>query len=239
MITLLMALFMVMFSISSVNISKYKSLQASLQDAFSGHILPGGKSVQERGGSADRTDPSAPEPPAPAIVPPKAQPAGTRASEEESFRTLKQRIDAYAAAHGLGHQLQATIARRGLVIRLLTDRVLFDSGQAALKPQAAPLLGRIAQLVRTEVARRPTVVEGHTDHVPIHGGEFPTNWELSTARASIVVRFLIRRGVSARHLSAAGFSATHPIASNETVDGRHRNRRVEIVVLREATGSTG
>jgi chemotaxis protein MotB len=239
MITLLMALFMVMFSISSVNISKYKSLQSSLQEAFSGRILPGGKSIQERGGSADRTDPSAPEPPAPAIVPTQAQKAGAHPSEEDAFRALKQRIDSYAAGHGLAHQLQATVARRGLVIRLLTDRVLFDSGQAALKPQAAPLLGRIAQLVRTEVARRPTVVEGHTDDVPIRDGSFPSNWELSTARASIVVRFLIRRGVSARHLSAAGFSATHPIASNRTLDGRHRNRRVEIVVLREAAGSTG
>lgn len=237
MITLLMALFMVMFSISAVNVSKYKSLQRSLQDAFSGRILSGGKSLNQNG-SSEQTAPSAPEPPFPAIVPPREEKAsGPRKSEDEAFRALKRRIDAYAARNGLGKQLQTRIVRRGLVVRLLTDRVLFDSGQAVLKPRSVPLLTGVGGLLRAEVRRRATVVEGHTDSVPIGGGLFPSNWELSTARATTVVRFLIRVGADPYHLSAAGFAATHPLASNRTDAGRHRNRRVEIVVLRRGRGS--
>lgn len=237
MITLLMALFMVMFSISAVNVSKYKSLQRSLEDAFSGRILSGGKSINQNG-SSPQTAPSAPEPPFPAIMPPRDEKAvGPRKGEDDALRALKRRIDAYAARNGLSEQLQTRIARRGLVVRLLTDRVLFDSGQAVFKPESAPLLKGIGGLLRSEVRRRATVVEGHTDNVPIHGGQFPSNWELSTARATTVVRFLIRIGAGANRLSAAGFAATHPLASNRTESGRHRNRRVEIVVLRQGRGS--
>lgn len=247
MITLLMALFMVMFSISAVNISKYKSLQRSLQEAFSGRILSGGNSINESGSSQQSVQ-AAPQLPFPPLVSPpeekespprKGEDGASRArkSEDDAFRALKRRIDAYAAKHGFRKQLQTRIVRKGLVVRLLTDRVLFDSGQAVLKTPSVPLLKGIGGLLRSEVRRRATVVEGHTDNVPIHGGLFPTNWELSTARATTVVRFLIRVGADPYHLSAAGFAATRPLASNRTESGRHRNRRVEIVVLRQGRGS--
>jgi chemotaxis protein MotB len=240
MITLLMALFMVLFSITSVNKAKLQVLSKSLQEAFSGQVLPGGKSIRESGAS-EKTERPQSEPPIPAIAP-VADVEGARAKaaaakqEEDDFKRLKQQIDAYARKHGLQDTVQTVIARRGLVIRLLTDRVLFDSGHADLKPQATPVLTQVAQLLRIE-RKHPVMVEGHTDAVPIRGSAFPTNWELSTARASRVVRFLIEGGVPQGRLSAAGYASLHPIASNDTAAGRSRNRRVEVVLTRTAQGT--
>jgi chemotaxis protein MotB len=198
MITLLMALFMVLFSISSVNISKYKSLQQSLQDAFSGRVLKGGKSVLESGSDGKSPGHQA----APPIAPIKPQ---------------------------VG---QTAIVRRGLVVRLLTDNVVFDPGQAVLKPPAIPVLSGVAHALNIDKTH-PIMVEGHTDNVPISGSQFPSNWELSTARASVVVRFFIRAGLDKYRLGAAGYANLYPVGSNSTASGRSKNRRVEIVLLRQ------
>jgi chemotaxis protein MotB len=247
MITLLMALFMVLFSISSVNISKYKSLQKSLQEAFSGHVLPGGQQIKENGASqADHSNMrNDPQPPIPAIKPvisaiQKQQSQQAAQAQEKNFQQLKKQIDQYAHSHGLSRQIETTVARRGLVIRLLTDRVLFDSGQAALKSQSHPILGRISGLLRSSSGAAPIQVEGYTDNVPIRNSLFPTNWELSTARATSVVRFLIGAGVTKQRLSAAGYADLHPVAPNRSDSGRSRNRRVEIVLQRtNNSGDTG
>ena len=236
MMTLLFALFMVLFSISSVNTSKFESLQRAMQDAFSGRILSGGKSIQQTGSETDANRPAA-TPPIPAIQAITQQMDAARkskaaAAESETFKQLKQQIDSYARAHGLTDKLETTIARRGLVIRLLTDNVLYDSGSATLNPQSRPLLDRIAQLLRTEFDH-PIVVEGHTDDQPIASGQFPSNWELSAGRATAVVRYFIRDHVAPGRLAASGYGANHPLTSNATADGRSRNRRVEIVLTRE------
>jgi chemotaxis protein MotB len=97
------------------------------------------------------------------------------------------------------------------------------------------VLTKVAEILRRE-QQHQVMVEGHTDTVPISGSLFPTNWELSTARASRVVRFLIAGGVPQRRLSAAGYAALHPLATNYTAVGRSRNRRVEIVLLRSGQG---
>jgi chemotaxis protein MotB len=234
MITLLMALFMVLFSISSVNVSKYKSLSKSLNSAFDGKQMSGGESILDNGAS-----PNAPTSQETPSISPTAQPKPDKGKhEEDELHKLQQRIQAYAQSHGLKNSLQARVSRRGLVVRLLTDNVLFDSGDARLKPGAYSLLIAISGLLETEV-HRPTVVEGHTDNVPISGGTYPSNWELSTARATSVVRFLIDHGARAWRLSAAGYANTKPIASNDSSSGRHRNRRVEIVVLRRGADQGG
>jgi chemotaxis protein MotB len=245
MITLLMTLFMVLFAISSVNTTKFELLSKSLSEAISGKIVTGGPSLQESG-ATEKSEKSTPEPPIPAIQPlirtesstsergstrAAASSSNSAAHEEEDFQALKRKIDAYAKEHGLQSQLQATVARRGLVIRLLTDRVLFASGRAHLEPASQGLLTAISRLLVTEV-RHPIAVEGHTDDRPIASAQFPTNWELSTARATQVVRFFIRHGVAPRRLQAAGLAAQRPIASNSNDFGRSRNRRVEIVLVR-------
>src|SRR3954471_20833516 len=240
MITLLMALFMVMFSIANVNKSKLESLSQSLQEAFSGKILPGGKSIQENGAKEKPQTPS-PTPPIPAITPLVSEASRQESQaqvrkEEDDFQRIKRDVDQYAKSHGLSSKIQSTITQRGLVIRLLTDKVLFDSGQAVLKPQSGPLLTQVAHVLRLAPGH-DVMVEGHTDNVPIRGSVYPTNWELSTARASRVVRFMIGGGVAQSRLSASGYAALPPISTNATAAGRSRNRRVEIVLLRTGQGT--
>jgi chemotaxis protein MotB len=260
MLTLLFALFMVLFSISSVNISKYQVLQQSLKAAFSGSVLPGGRAILQSGSeSTSANTPATAE--VPSIVPlvptptarsssstssaktQAAKPLSTAqlqaalnsmaasVSEQNTFEKLKQEMDAYAKEHGFGDKVQTLIERRGLVVTVLTDNLLFDSGSAMLQPGADGLLEQVAGLLNLDVSH-PITVEGHTDNQPISNAQFPSNWELSTTRATNVVRFLISRGVSAYRLGAVGYADLHPIASNATAAGRARNRRVEIVLMR-------
>ncbi len=270
MITLLMALFMVLFSISSVNVSKYITLQQSLRAAFSGSIRPGGRAILKSGSeSTTAHTPATAE--VPSIMPltpniPKPVDIGTAqaqaaikaaqaaypntpigisarqlqtalqaaesaSQEQSSFVALKLRLQSYAQAHGFASQVSATIERRGLVVTVLTDKLLFDSGQATLQAAGMPLLNEIASLLNVD-RTHPIVVEGYTDDIPIETAEFPSNWELSTARATTVVQYLIAHGVDENRLGAAGYAQLHPITSNATPAGRALNRRVEIVFER-------
>ena len=241
MMTLLFCLFMVLFAISSVNTSKFESLKASLSQSFNGQILSGGKSIMQTG-STQSTERASPQPPTPALMPREAisaqlskarkeQSSEAAKREQEGFKALKRRLDADAKRLGLSGKVQTTVRPRGLVIRLLTDGVLFDSGEAVLKPQSDPILSGIGRILAGE-GTHPVVVEGYTDDQPIASAQFPTNWELSGARASSVVRHMISDGVPMNRLSAQMFAQKHPIASNATTEGRAKNRRVEIVLTR-------
>jgi chemotaxis protein MotB len=235
MITLLMALFIVMWSMSVVNQGKFDQLSVALKNAFSGKILPGGQAPLLPG-SADEAEKPPPEPPLPAIMPvsPASQGDGKRSDaaekEQEDLEKLKQDIDEYAQTRGLETKIETAVSRRGLVVTVLTDNILFDSGSAQLRSGSDRLLDALARLLKTTV-RNPIQVEGNTDNVPV-SGQFPTNWELSTARASAVVREMIGHGVNPDRLSATGYADRHPIATNATDAGRRRNRRVELVVIR-------
>jgi chemotaxis protein MotB len=250
MITLLMALFMVLFSISSVNISKEQALQQSLKAAFSGNVLPGGKAVAQQGSTANAShvpatfELQAIEPVAtegasslqnsPAHGQQSSAVVSSHANaqrEASEFAQIKHELDAYAASHGFSSSVKTSIEQRGLVIRVLTDDLLFPSGQATLDSQAYGLLGEIGQLLNIDETH-PIDVEGNTDNVPIHSSQFPSNWELSTARAGSVVEFLIEHGVSPRRLTATGNADERPVDSDATAVGRARNRRVEIVMRR-------
>jgi chemotaxis protein MotB len=231
MITLLMALFMVLFSISSVNISKFKDLQRSLQDAFSGRVLPGGRSIKEAGGS-DQVETAGQSLPNPALQQRQGGLASAAAREQDDFQKLKAQIDAYARAHGLSTKISTRVDRRGLHVRVLTDRLFFDSGSADIQPDGLTVVSKLSQLFAAERAH-PVQVEGHTDPQPIHSDRFPTNWELSAARASSVVRTMVGDGVTAARLSAVGRAYLDPIAANDSAAGRARNRRVEFLLPRE------
>ncbi len=251
MITLLMALFMVLFSISSVNVSKYQVLQHSLKAAFSGNILPGGKSISQQGATNNSSHvPQSADlqamTPVTALSSPSSASANTTSAknaaaaaaqqnaathESQVFAHIKQRLESYAAKHGFSKNVKVAIEPKGLVIRVLTDDLLFPSGQASLDTRAHGLLGEIAELLNVD-STHPLDVEGNTDNVPIQSAQFPSNWELSTARASTVVRFLIAHGVTPRRLTATGNADEHPLASDATAAGRARNRRVEIVMRR-------
>jgi chemotaxis protein MotB len=261
MITLLLALFVVLFSISSVNISKFISLQESLRAAFSGSILDGGRSILNAG-----SDSSAQHSPnntvIPALVPitptiplpvdegaqqghlTKAETAALlheanlASQEQQEFLALEHRINAYAKAHGWSDQVKAQIEQRGLVVTVLTDRLLFATGQATLQPASYPLLDEIAVLISLDTAKHPVDVEGYTDDLPIHTAQFPSNWELSTARATTVLEYLLSRNVPGGRLHASGYADHFPVASNATADGRTRNRRVEVVFERKYPAPT-
>jgi chemotaxis protein MotB len=246
MMTLLMCLFMVMFSISSVNISKFQDLQRSLQAAFSGRAVGGGHALLQTGNTS-KTERAAATPPLPSIRPQqqamaqgqtgdaaaKADAAAVKAAaaEQAEFQSLKRRVDAAAAQLGLRKVVQTQIRDRGLVVRLLTDGIFFDSGSAQLKPSAQPILHRLAQVVSAEGVH-PVVVEGYTDSQPIRNSTYPSNWELSGARASSVVRTFAADGVNPTRMSVAGYGQEHPANSNTTAAGRASNRRVEIVMTR-------
>jgi chemotaxis protein MotB len=241
MMTLLFALFMVLFSISSVNTSKLTALQKSLQDAFSGAVLSGGKAIMETGSqTAPKRAAAEPpltsltaltSPPASSVNPQTGSTAKKAAAEQEEFQALKRRIDSQARKAGLQGKVLTTVRRRGLVIEILTDKVFFDSGSAQLKPQASGILDKVAVILSGEL-KHPIVVEGNTDSQPIGGSQYPSNWELSGARAAAVVRTFVGHGVNPRRVSFTGYGSTVPIATNSTAAGRSKNRRVDVVLSR-------
>jgi chemotaxis protein MotB len=254
MITLLMALFIVMWSMSSVNISRFAALKASLREAFNGTLADGGQDVLSGSEGLLPTQSAIvgsvrPQPVATAdavrVVDPTqiVDPGRTlaeladRAVQEdlENLARLKREIERWAVEHRLDRQVQAEVDERGLVIRILTDELLFASGEATLRPEAREVLGEVALLLRDE--RRvpnPIRVEGNTDNIPIATPAFASNWELSTSRATAVLADLLRRGMSARRLAAVGYADQRPLATNATPAGRAVNRRVELVVIRRS-----
>jgi chemotaxis protein MotB len=120
--------------------------------------------------------------------------------------------------------------RDGRMMLVLSNDVLFDSGRVELKQAGRDALAEIAAVLAT-IPDRHFQVAGHTDTVPINTARFPSNWELSTGRAVEVTRFLIGKGVAPGELSAAGYGEFDPVASNDTTEGKARNRRIEITVV--------
>jgi chemotaxis protein MotB len=235
--TLLVALFMVLFSISSVNKTKFETLQHSLQDAFSGKILPGGQSIKNAGGTTNIKTPSA-APKESSLQPYVGAPkdtvmsGGTTNEEQKKFEALKKKIDDVAAKKKLSSKIKATVTKDGLLIRLLTDDLLFDSGSAVPRPASLPLLKDVANLLATTQAGHKLIVSGNTDSQPIHSGQFTDNLDLSTARANAIFRTFAHDGISPLRMTAAGRGAYAPIATNKSAGGRSLNRRVEILVPR-------
>src|SRR4051794_33222367 len=232
-ITLLMALFMVLFSMSVVNKSKLEQLKASLHNAFSPHVLPGGQSIKETGADANVKTPL-PEIRVRTIAPASAASAAAAKADDRELRRLKSQVDAQAKKSGVEGKVKTRITERGLVIDILTDNLLFQSGQARVQPAGMALLDHLAPVLAKQASRRIDV-EGHTDSRPIHGAAYPSNWELSTARASAVVRALIAMSLSPERLTATGRAYLDPSGSNATEQGRARNRRVQIVLPRRGS----
>jgi chemotaxis protein MotB len=244
MMTLLFAVFVVLFAISSTNISKVKALKQSLQEAFSGPVLTGGRAMMDQGNQSE-AEKAPPTPPLQSISPAQAVQARMHgndpesstealeqaAKEEQDFQALKRRIDKLVAEAGLADKVSTTVSLRGLKVRLMTDKLLFDSGSAIIKPQAFHTLDEIGHIVAAE-RRHPVAVEGHTDNRPIATSQYPSNWQLSGARAAAVVQRLVHSGVAPKRTSLSGYASQHPVTTNATAFGRARNRRVEIILTR-------
>jgi chemotaxis protein MotB len=148
--------------------------------------------------------------------------------EGEAMESLKE-LDEMIQDAGLGGQMEVTVTREGTHISL-DGAALFESGSSVLTSQGLQVLAQIEKIIRATEA--PVRIEGHTDNVPIHTETYPSNWELSTARAVNVLRYLIEeRAIEAMRLSAEGFADTRPRVPNNTPENRAKNRRVTFVVL--------
>lgn len=227
MITLLMVLFIVLFSISRTDLEKFTKLREGLAQSFgtetpalqgTSGVLQGariatGQGDIDAGSSAGITLEQA------------------AAVEKEKLADVKEEIQKELAKDNLTQQVQIENKQRGLVITVLTDDLLFDLGRATLRPAGRDLIAGLAGALSS--VPNQIVVEGHTDNQPIRGGgQFATNWELSTARATTVLRYLIEtKHLPASRMSAAGYADQRPIAPNDTQANKQLNRRVEIVVV--------
>lgn len=247
-ITLLMSLFMVLWSISSVNISKFESLQRSLAEAFSGRIADGGQGIKDNGGSNAVQTPAENTPMAtlqdlrsqsPVTGRKNRQTAATKSAqaslERSQFNMIKRQVEAIAAKRHLSKKIKVTISADGLHIRITTDNLLFDSGSAVVKPGAQPVLRDIAHVLAAE-GRHRIEVQGNTDDVPV-SGRYASNWNLSVDRAANVVNVIVRDGVAGGRMRATGFSEYNTVASNRTGAGRQLNRRVELFLPRQILDS--
>ena len=246
MITLLMALFIVMWSMSTVNISKFAALKASLSQAFNGKLSDGGQNVLDGAqsvfpaqqgvvGSIVPKPVSTIDPVSVVKQAVETQAQNADQADLENLARLKRELDGWAKQHGLKSRVESKIDERGLVIRVLTDDLLFDSGSDVVRHEAEPLLAKVASLLRdTQRVPNPIRVEGNTDDLPISTAEFQSNWELSTRRATAVLQKLLGGGIEPRRLAAIGYADQRPVASNTSARGRSLNRRVELVVIRRS-----
>lgn len=213
-VTQLLIFFVLLFSFSNVDKGKFNSAMVSLQGSLGILEGQGIGLVGDGGGSLPTPTPS------------------DMSQLQAAQKLIREELAASGdgGAGGTGTEgIEMVIEERGLVIRM-KDSVLFDSGQAELKPAARAVLNDVAEALRK--LPNHVRIEGHTDNRPIRTSAFPSNWELSTSRATNVIRYLIEQcGLSAKRLSAAGYGEFRPVADNGTDAGRAKNRRVDLVLL--------
>lgn len=219
-ITLLFAFFTTMYAISTADTAKLQKLVGSMQGAFGGKVT---KVLPESGKT-----PFATEIPNISLGTPLA--FNVSRTETDDFHGIQDRIGKYMVKGIDEGKVLVIVSDRGLIIRLFEEG-LFRPGDAELNPAAAGILDELAlSLIDIPNFVR---IEGHTDNVPVKSARFPSNWELSTARASRIVRWFVdRHHFPPERLSAGGFGQYRPAATNSTAEGRRANRRVEIIVLR-------
>jgi len=232
-ITLLFATFVVLYALSQIDLAKFKDLKISLAKAFSSAptIMEGDagvmsdktNSVMDTGGQMDNQN----------LIPPLLdQPYAKEENSDfqKAMDTLNNKDGGKAAKTGDG--IKAEITERGLVINIIGN-VLFDSSSSKIKKESYKALNEIGKTIKTEFPNHIIRVEGHTDNLPMSSAMYPSNWELSSARASSIVRYLISSfGLPEDRFSALGYGDSRPIAPNNTEEGRKKNRRVEIVILK-------
>ena len=205
MVTLLLCFFVLLYSYSVIDIQKFQQIFASIQLTFLG----------QEGILEQTPDPN------PEVTPVEPDP-------EDNINLTYAAVKEYLRQQGLEDTISARLEDRGVILEI-RDNILFDSGKADIKPEAAEVLRKVAGIIRS--VPNQIIVEGHTDNVPINTPRYPSNWELSVDRAVRVVRFLIANyHIAPERFLATGYGEYHPVADNSTVEGRARNRRVNIVI---------
>jgi chemotaxis protein MotB len=259
MLVLLLALFVVMYAVSSVNEGKYRVLADSLAAEFSGSpktLSPIQFGSKQTGSEADSRSsmmrqraaqtaggPMARKPDVTEMIqarlpmPLKPGAADAKAAGNNARRIVEERrtlqkmgaeIEDALGALVKQNMVRVHASEQTLEVEIRAD-ILFPSGSSQLAGQAQPVLGKVAEILKR--FPNPMRVEGHTDSLPISTPAFPSNWELSSARAASVVHLFVREGIEPTQMSVAGFGEFRPVADNATQEGRNRNRRVVVVVL--------
>ena len=236
-VTLLFAFFVVMYSISSVNDEKYESLSDALEGAFlGGHKVQVIKHPIEVEQELTTIKPIVLENPSTEELQKKQQLSDEILKERRELQLISEQFEDVLQPY-VENDL-VNVKRNDFWIELeMNSELLFLSGEAELSRKAIPVLKKIAEVIRLI----PNVIniEGHTDNVPIDTVEFPSNWDLSSARATAVVREFEAYNISPKRLSAIGYGEFQPIADNNTNEGRFENRRVVLVLMSQAFARYG
>src|SRR6185312_15663182 len=211
MITLMLALFIILFAMSTISKVKVqefaKLVSAGFDNTWSVNQPPNGGTNGEQSFNASANIPA-----------------------------IQKELEKYVEQHKLQNQVRVHMDHRGLVITLLSDKAFYDSGSAQLRPETQQVLDAVNGFLK----KTPNLirVEGNTDNVPIHTAQYPTNWELSAARAVGVARYLVEHdGLDPTRVSAAGYGEFRPRRPNDTDADRQENRRVDIVLLNATKAS--
>lgn len=224
-ITLLFAFFVVLYAGSRADQKKQSQIAHSIQSAFQAlGLFPVSAASPQRSGSA-----AVSKNPAATVNVVLGDDLSASPLVQQDLRNLHAKLSGMLSKQIARHVVALKLGRDGLTISL-REAGFYESGSALPDARSAKTLDEIAgQMAAIPYDLR---VEGHTDDVPIHTAQFSSNWELSTARASELVKILItEHGIAPGRLSAAGYAQYHPVASNATAEGRSQNRRVDIIVL--------
>lgn len=221
-ITLLFAFFVVMYAISSVSEGKYRVLSDSLFGAFQNRVRDPGALPAPQSRALD---------PLPRRI---GRPTEQQRRQREQMRGMAQDIHKVLETMVRDGQVKVTQTNRGISIEINAS-VLFAAGQAQLRTDSARALQQVARFLAK--SDKTLQIEGYSDTTPIATAQFPSNWELSAARASSVARLFIDNGVAEQRLSVIGYGPNRAVASNDTPEGRARNRRVTVMILEETPGN--
>lgn len=226
-ITLLFATFVVLYALSQIDLTEFATLEESIKKAFNApSILEGSDSILDSKGASILEASAADSTIAPLMLEYISQ-----KYEEQSFEDIKETLE-QMTKNGDMEGVDAQITDKGLLITMKND-LLFYSGSATLTDKAMKTLDNVGILIGEKFALHNIRVEGHTDNQPINTFLFPSNWELSGARSSSIIRYLITRFKFMPNLfTAVGYGDTRPIVDNKTIENRAKNRRVEILVLK-------
>ena len=233
MITLLLALFVILFALSSINSQKFMAFELGITKSFGGHDVP----LPSSEGLLPSHDSLLFRPSAQAATPPTPS-RSTPSRSSPSLAEIASELDAALASAGLGADASISVTEHGVVVQMLADKAYFANDSAALGTVGDAIVDVIAGVLRS--VPNAVEVQGYTDDVPITGGPFTSNWELSAVRAVNVVQRLEEvGGITKSRLSAIGYGTTHPVAPNTTASGQAENRRIDVVVLTVALRASG
>lgn len=237
-ITLLLVFFIILYSISSVDKQKFESVISSLRQTFTGGSYSGGNGSGNGNGTGTGNDIIPSESSSPSSQP-SSSPSATGGgygngwvTENDEMNKALIEIAKLIKEYNLENNLNVGIEKRGLVVSI-KSHVLFDSGVAQINSDSMELMDRIGKLFEP-LSNHQIRVEGHTDNVPINTSQYPSNWELSSARATNVLQYLIpHANLDPSKVSAVGYGEFRPKYPNDTAENRAKNRRVDIVIVKE------